>query len=67
MKPQDYGLTKVVYTVNETLTVLSIGRTSLYQLVQSGDLKPGKLGKKTLIYASDIAALLTKLRGPKAA
>lgn len=49
LKPQDYGLTKAVYTVNETLTILSIGRTSLYRLVQSGDLKPGKLGKKTLI------------------
>jgi predicted DNA-binding transcriptional regulator AlpA len=67
MAPQDYGLTKAAYSVNETLTLLSIGRTSLYQLVQTGDLKPGKLGKKTLFYAADIAALLTKLREPKAA
>jgi hypothetical protein len=67
MTPQDFGLTKACYSVNETLTLLSIGRTSFYQLVQSGDLKPGKLGKKTLIYSTDIVALLAKLREPKAA
>jgi hypothetical protein len=67
MKPQDFGLVKAAYSVNETPTLLSIGRTSLYRLVQTGDLKPGKLGKKTLIYATDIANLLTKLRAPKAA
>jgi excisionase family DNA binding protein len=62
MNPQDYGLTKAVYSVNETLTVLSIGRTSLYKLVQRGDLKPAKLGRKTLFYAADLAALLSSLR-----
>ena len=64
MNPQDYGLTKAVYSVNETLTVLSIGRTSLYKLVQRGDLKPAKLGRKTLFYSADIAALLNSLRRP---
>jgi excisionase family DNA binding protein len=65
MAPHEYGLTKACYSVNETLTLLSIGRTSLYQLVQRGDLHPAKLGTKTLFYASDLAALLTKLREPK--
>ncbi len=46
--------------------MLSIGRTSLYDLVKRGELKPAKLGKKTLFYATDLAALLTKLREPKA-
>jgi excisionase family DNA binding protein len=61
MQPQDFGLTKAAYSVNETLNVLSIGRTSLYELIGRGDLKPVKFGKKTLIYASDLAALLAKL------
>jgi excisionase family DNA binding protein len=60
--PHEYGLVKVAYSVNETLNLLSIGRTSLYKLVARGVLRPAKLGKKTLFYASDIAALLTKLR-----
>ena len=61
-RPNEYGLMKVAYSVNETLNLLSIGRTSLYKLVARGVLRPAKLGKKTLFYASDIAALLTKLR-----
>ena len=60
--PQDFGMMKVAYSVNETLSVLSIGRTSLYKLVAQGDLRPAKLGKKTLFYASDIANFLVKLR-----
>jgi excisionase family DNA binding protein len=60
--PRTFGLTKAAYSVNETLDVLSIGRTSLYKLVNSGDLRPAKLGKKTLFYAPDIAAFLTKLQ-----
>ena len=56
------GLTKAAYSVNDTLTLLSIGRTSLYKLVSCGALRPAKLGKKTLFFASDIAAFLTKLK-----
>jgi hypothetical protein len=43
-------------------TFCPIGRTSLYKLVNSGVLRPAKLGKKTLFYAPDIAAFLTKLQ-----
>ena len=60
--PRVFGLVKAAYSVNETLEVLSIGRTSLYRLVKERALKPAKLGKKTLFCASDIAALLAKLR-----
>jgi hypothetical protein len=61
--PHTYGLTKAAYGVAETLTMLSIGRTSLYGLIKSGALRPVKLGKKTLFYANDLAVLLAKLRG----
>jgi hypothetical protein len=61
--PRIFGLVKAAYSVNDTLTLLSIGRTSLYKLVACGDLKIAKLGKKTLIFACDIAAFLTKLKG----
>jgi hypothetical protein len=60
--PRAFGLTKAAYSVNETLGVLSVGRTSLYKLVKGGDLRPAKLGKKTLFTAPDIVALLAKLR-----
>ena len=60
--PSTFGLTKAAYTVNESLNILSIGRTSFYSLIKSGQLRPIKLGKKTLIGAHDIVALLQSLR-----
>src|SRR5262245_21447519 len=65
--PSEYGFTKACYSVNETLTILSVGRTLLYDLVKRGELTPAKLGTKTLFYASDLADLLTRLRERKAA
>ncbi len=65
--PQEFGLSKVAYSVNETMNLLSIGRTLLYRLVAQGKLRPVKLGKKTLFYASDIAAFLAKLQEAAAA
>ena len=50
------------YAVDETLELLSIGRTALYAAVKRGDLKRVKFGKKTLFYAADLAAFLTRLR-----
>jgi len=60
--PRTFGLLKAAYSVNETLDLLSIGRTTFYALVDRGDLKITKLGRKSLIYAIDLAELLSKLR-----
>ena len=62
--PRALGFVKAAYGVNETLDVLSIGRTSLYAAVKRGELTPVKFGKKTLFFAVDLAAFLTKLRDP---
>jgi hypothetical protein len=59
--PRNYGLVKAAYSVGESLDVLSIGRTKLYELVKLDQLHPVKLGKKTLFLASDLAAFLTRL------
>ena len=60
--PSALGFRKVVYAVDETLELLSIGRTALYAAVKRGDLKRVKFGKKTLFYAADLAAFLARLR-----
>jgi hypothetical protein len=60
--PEKYGLTKPAYTVSEVLTMGLFGRSKLYELVKRGDLKLVKLDRRSLIYASDLAALLDKLR-----
>ena len=40
--------------MKDTIELLSIGRTTFYALVGRGDLKITKLGKKSLVYATDI-------------
>ena len=61
--PSALGFTKVAYAVDETLELLSIGRTALYAAVKRGDLKRVKFGKKTLFYdPPDLAAFLARLR-----
>ena len=60
--PRTFGLVKAAYSVNEVLDLLSIGRTKFYELVERGDLRITKLGRKSLVYAIDLAALLSKLR-----
>ena len=62
LDPSAFGFTKVAYAVDETLELLSIGRTALYAAVKRGDLKRVKFGKKTLFYAADLAAFLARLR-----
>jgi excisionase family DNA binding protein len=61
-EPREYGFFKAAYSVKETLSLLSMGRTTLYALIKRGDLKPFKLGRKTLFCASDLAAFLDRLR-----
>ena len=62
MDSHEYGFSKAAYSVGETLELLSIGRTSLYALVKLGELKPVKFGRKTLFYATDLAAFLDRLK-----
>jgi hypothetical protein len=44
--PRAFGLVRAAYSVRETLELLSIGRTSLYEAVKRGELSPVKFGKK---------------------
>jgi hypothetical protein len=62
--PEQLGLKKAAYSVNEALSICSIGRTSFYEAVKNGEIRPAKLGKKTLVLADNIAEYLTKLREP---
>lgn len=54
-------MTKLAYSVNETLGLLSLGRTKFYELVESGEIKTAKVGKKTLVLASEIQAFLDRI------
>lgn len=54
----------LVFSVNEACKRLCVGRTMLYDLFNSGDIRPIKLGKKTLVPDSEIRNLVERtMRG----
>ena len=62
MTPLEFGLTKAAYSVNETLSVLSIGRTSLYDELSSGRLRSFLLCGRRLVLHEDLVAWLGAAR-----
>jgi excisionase family DNA binding protein len=46
------------FSIGEACIFLGIGRTMLYQLVNSGQLRARKLGKRTLFLRKDLMACL---------
>jgi excisionase family DNA binding protein len=51
---------KLAYSIEDAAAALSIGRTKLYELINAGELKPVKIGRRTLIMHSALEALLEK-------
>lgn len=48
----------LAYSINEACRVSSLGRTRLYQLIGEGRLEVRKIGKRTLIPAASLKALI---------
>ena len=63
LTPEMLGLTKLAYTLKETMDLLSIRRTKLYDEAKAGKLKLLKIGGKTVFMAIDIAEYLSNIRG----
>ena len=64
--PLEYGFEKAAYSIRQAAAKLGIGRTKLYELIRSGDLRPIKPCKKNLILAIEMAALLDRWRAEPA-
>ncbi|MBS0482607.1 MAG: helix-turn-helix domain-containing protein [Proteobacteria bacterium] len=52
------ALAPLAYSVSEACKVSSFGRTYLYQLIGEGRLEARKFGKRTLITARSLRALI---------
>ena len=52
---------KVAYTISQAVGATGIGRTTLYELIRAGHLEARKLGRRTLIPAAALDALIAKL------
>ncbi len=55
-------LRKTAYTVNEVIETASVARTTLYAHANASSLRLTKVGTKTIVLATDLAAWLASLR-----
>lgn len=49
---------RLAYTIEETPRLVPIGKTKIYQLISAGILKTVKIGRRTLITAESLHALV---------
>jgi excisionase family DNA binding protein len=52
----------VLYTVPHFAETFGLGRSTVYRLLRSGDLKARKLDKRTVIDAKDVESWLRELQ-----
>jgi excisionase family DNA binding protein len=54
-------MNKISFSIPETVRITSLGRSTIYQAVKSGQLKARKFGKRTVILECDLSAFLKAL------
>ena len=53
-------MNRKAYRVNEVAETLSVGRTTIYKLINSGELERIKIGATTLVTAASVDELLQR-------
>ena len=48
----------LVYSIAETVCISKLGKTRIYQLINSGELKVTRIGRRTLVNAKSLRALV---------
>jgi excisionase family DNA binding protein len=56
------ALTKLAYSIPNAAEALSISRSRLYQLLEKGEISSCKIGKRTVIQASELIGFLDRHR-----
>lgn len=57
------GTGQRLITVKQAISLLGIGRTLFYELLEVGSLKAVKIGRRRLIALSEIESFIGRLRG----
>lgn len=58
-KKNDVKHNRLAYRVDEAAVLLGISRTFIYRLIEKGDLKSFKLGRRRLVLKSDLDEFAT--------
>ena len=59
------GLRPLLVSVAQTLNLLGIGRTSLYELMASGEVVPVRIGRSVRFVLKDLEAFVERLRAAR--
>lgn len=51
---------RLAYSIKETCELVSLGKTRVYELINSDDLKVVRIGRRTLVLADSIGDLLAR-------
>ena len=51
---------KLSYTIEEAAAALGLGRTTLYELIKTGELPRAKIGSRSVILRRDLEAMLER-------
>jgi predicted DNA-binding transcriptional regulator AlpA len=54
-------MTKIAVTIPEAVAISGIGRTSLYGIFKTGEIRPRKSGKRTLVLVDELENYLKSL------
>jgi excisionase family DNA binding protein len=55
-------ISKILFSVEDAAIALSMGRTSIFALIRSGDIHAVKIGKRRLVAASELEAFALRLQ-----
>lgn len=59
-------VTPITVRISDAVNMLGIGRSRIYELIQSGDIETIKLGRSTLIPVDSLHAMIERLRREQA-
>lgn len=59
-KHGDFNM-QLALSIDEAQVAIGLGKTKIYQLINSGDLKARKVGKRTIFLKADVDAFLSNL------
>jgi excisionase family DNA binding protein len=54
---------RVLVTIDEAAAALGVGRSTVYKLMNGGDLVPAKIGRRSLVTADSVRAYAAKVSG----
>lgn len=55
-------MTQLSFSIEDVCTATGLGKTKIYQLINSGTLKARKIGKRTLVLKCDLDDFLASLK-----